>query len=224
MGLFDVGLRQLMFYCTSGLFNTTQEDSLAPSWEPSTTVDIQLLMLTAKQGGLGFWPGQESNPQPPLLDDATRVKTRKPDEKKKIKWKTTFEVLGQSKIPWHWVTLADWTTNMTNVEACVHTILAENTTLMSPFQNLLVMKFPGFRCFASLWFLFTLEHVATSSVRCIAIGWYISHCETPSWLCGWEHDAFSFNVLGQLSQCSDLNSHQRPEMSAAFSDQFQFIH
>lgn len=69
---------------------------------------------------------------------------------------------------------------MKNVEACFHTILAENTTLMSPFQNLLVMimKFPGLQCFALLWFLFTLEHVATSSVRCIAIGWYISYCET----------------------------------------------
>lgn len=81
--MFDVGLRQLMFYCTSGWFSMTQEDSLAPNWEPSTTVDIQLLMLTAKQAGLGFWLGQESNPQLPLLDDATRVKTRKPDEKKK---------------------------------------------------------------------------------------------------------------------------------------------
>lgn len=41
------------FNCTGGWLDMTQEDSLAQSREPSTTVGIQLLMLTAKQGGLG---------------------------------------------------------------------------------------------------------------------------------------------------------------------------
>lgn len=52
MSVLDDGVQSFFFHCISGWFNTTREESLATSWEPSTTGDIQLLTLIAKQGGL----------------------------------------------------------------------------------------------------------------------------------------------------------------------------